>query len=116
LPITIASGARLDVRFAAFVPIPVFLLAASTATTAQPSVESPIRVGNAQVNPLDLSVTYEYTNDSLDVTAYEVTITRHFADGSKIVSTPGTSERADDSLVIVDRRSPGLLAREAVVP
>ena len=66
-----------------------FILTALIAAVDPPTVEIPIRVGNAQFNPLDLSVTYEYVNDAVDVTAYEVSITRYFADGSKIVSTQG---------------------------
>jgi hypothetical protein len=67
----------------------VFFLTALIAAADPPTVEIPIRVGNAQFDPLDLSVTYEYVNDALDVTAYEVSITRYFADGSKVVSTQG---------------------------
>src|SRR5690349_19676262 len=68
----------------------VFILTALMAVAdQQPTAEVPIQVGNAQLNPLDLSVTYEVINDAVDVTAYEVSTTRYFADGWKIVSTQG---------------------------
>ncbi len=62
---------------------------ALTLVSALPADAIPIRVGNAEINPLDLSVTYEFVNEAADVTAYEVSITRHFADGSTLVSTQG---------------------------
>ena len=69
--------------------MPPELLLALTLVSGLPTEPIPIRVGNAEVNPLDLSVTYEYVNEAVDVTAYEVSITRHFADGSTLVSTQG---------------------------
>lgn len=54
-----------------------------------PRAGVPIRVDNAQVNPVDLSVTYDYVNTAVDVTAYEISITRHFADGTTLVSASG---------------------------
>lgn len=55
----------------------------------QSAADVPIRVRNAQINPVDLSVTYEFVNEAPNVTAYEVSITRYFADGSTLVSTQG---------------------------
>jgi hypothetical protein len=64
-------------------------LLAVTLVSGLPAEAVPIRVGNAQVDRLDLSVTYEFVNEAADVTAYEVSITRYFADGSTLVSTQG---------------------------
>ena len=69
--------------------LPKVLLALALVSGLQPAEAIPIRVGGAQVNPLDLSVTYQYVNEAADVTAYEVSITRYFADGSTLVSTQG---------------------------
>ena len=63
------------------------LIAASIADADQSPVDVPIHVANARVNTQDLSVTYEFVNTAADVTAYELSITRHFADGSTLVST-----------------------------
>ena len=64
-------------------------LLALTLVSSLPDEAVPIRVGNAQVDPLDVSVTYDFVNEAADVTAYEVSITRYFADGSSLVSTQG---------------------------
>jgi len=69
--------------------ISFLLLSAVLVTGLQSDGSVPIRVGNAQIDPLDLSVTYEFVNEAHDVTAYEVSITRYFADGSTLVSTQG---------------------------
>jgi hypothetical protein len=65
------------------------LLVGTLAVPLQWSGDVPIRVRNVQIDPVDLSVTYEFVNEAVDVTAYEVSITRHFADGSVLVSTQG---------------------------
>lgn len=67
------------------------LIAASIADADQSPGDVPIQVGNARVNTQDLSVTYEFVNTAADVTTYELSVTRHFADGSTLVPRrPGT--------------------------
>jgi hypothetical protein len=68
---------------------PLLLLLTAVSVGIQTDGSIPIRVGNAQIDPFDLSVTYDFVNDAIDVTAYELSITRHFADGSALVSTQG---------------------------
>lgn len=65
------------------------LVTAILATGLRSDGAVPIWIGNAQIDPMDLSVTYEFVNEAHDVTAYEVSITRYFADGSTLVSTQG---------------------------
>lgn len=65
------------------------LLGATLVAGPQSAVDVPIRVRNAQINPVDLSVTYEFVNEAANVTAYGVSITRYFAGGSTLVSTQG---------------------------